>query len=154
MKWIERWYIEEVGVDPKPLCSCPWIQCRLIMEASCNDNYPLGINSSCIYDWVPCDHGSGHDVLPWFHFVNNMEHWSSTSQRSSSDSIMFHLRELPPWYLEDIIPLNYILWILMNQYLFPVVTTPWVLGCCQPRTLDTFSTLFLWLMLSLFDGIL
>ena len=36
---------------------------ELIMKASCNDNYLLGINSSCIYDWVPCDHGFDHDVL-------------------------------------------------------------------------------------------
>ena len=33
-KWIERWYIEEVGVDPEPLCSCPWIQCRTYHESS------------------------------------------------------------------------------------------------------------------------
>src|SRR3954462_14511573 len=66
----------------------------LIMKAPCNDNYPLGINSSCTYDWVPCDHGSDHDVLLRFHFTNNMEQLSSTSQRSSSDSIVFHLREL------------------------------------------------------------
>ena len=35
----------------------------LIMEASRNNNYSLGINSSCIYDLVLCDHGSDHDVL-------------------------------------------------------------------------------------------
>ena len=45
--------------------------------------------------WVPCDHGSDHDVLLRFHFTNNMENLSSTSQRSSSTSIAFHLRELP-----------------------------------------------------------
>ena len=36
---------------------------ELIMKAPCNDDYPLGINSSCTNDWVPCDHGSDHDVL-------------------------------------------------------------------------------------------
>ena len=36
---------------------------ELIRKASYNDDYPLGINSSCIYDWVPCDHGSDHDIL-------------------------------------------------------------------------------------------
>ena len=35
---------------------------ELIMKAPCNDNYPLGINSPCIYVWVPCDHGSDHDI--------------------------------------------------------------------------------------------
>src|ERR1043165_1801189 len=52
------------------------------MKAPCNDNYSLGINSSCTYDWVPCDHGSDHDILIWFIFSNNVEHLSSTSQRS------------------------------------------------------------------------
>ena len=33
-KWIERYCIEEVGVDPEPLCSCPWIQCRTYHESS------------------------------------------------------------------------------------------------------------------------
>src|SRR4051812_34123878 len=52
------------------------------MKASCNDSYLLGINYSCIYDWVPCDHGSDHDILLWFNFSNNVEHLSSTSQQS------------------------------------------------------------------------
>src|SRR4051812_49973104 len=69
---------------------------ELIMKAPCNDNYPLGINSSCIYYWVPCDHGSDHDILLWFIFSNNVKHLCSTSQRSSSTSIVFHLRELTP----------------------------------------------------------
>src|SRR3954463_3652614 len=76
---------------------------ELIMKAARNDNYPLGINSYCIYDWVPCDHGSDHDVLIRFHFANNVDHLSSTSQQSSSDFIMFVLRELTPWYLDDIL---------------------------------------------------
>src|SRR3954468_11509200 len=54
---------------------------ELIMKASCNDNYPLGINSSCTYDRVHFDHDFDHDVLLRFHFANNMEHLSSTSQR-------------------------------------------------------------------------
>src|SRR3954471_21434580 len=69
---------------------------ELITKAPCNDNYPLGINSSCTYDWVPCDHGSDHDVLLRFNFANNLEHLSSISQRSSSDSILFHFREFNP----------------------------------------------------------
>ena len=68
----------------------------LIMKASCNDNYPLGINSSCTYDRVHCDHGFYHDVLLWFHFANNMEHLSSTSQQSNSYFIMFYLRVITP----------------------------------------------------------
>jgi hypothetical protein len=44
----------------------------------------------------PCDHGSDHDVLLWFHLSNNLEHLSSISQRSSSTSIMFHYRGLTP----------------------------------------------------------
>jgi len=35
---------------------------ELIMVASCKDNYPLGVNSSCIYDWFLRDHGSYHGV--------------------------------------------------------------------------------------------
>src|SRR4051812_39356175 len=82
------------------------------MKAPCNDDYPLGINSSCTYDWVPCDHGSDHDVLLRFHFTNNMEHLSSTSQRSISDSIMLHLRELTLWYVDDNVVLHHLLLIL------------------------------------------
>ena len=36
---------------------------ELIMKAPSNGDCPLGINSSCTHDWVPCDHGSDHDVL-------------------------------------------------------------------------------------------
>ena len=36
---------------------------KLILKVPGNDDCPLGINSSCTYDWVPCDHGSDHDVL-------------------------------------------------------------------------------------------
>ena len=42
---------------------------ELIMKASCNENYLRGINSSCNYVWVPCDHGSDHDVQLWFPFA-------------------------------------------------------------------------------------
>src|SRR4051812_33084263 len=84
------------------------------MKAPCNGNYPLGINCSCIYDWVPCDHASDHDVLLRFHFANNVEHLSSTSQRSSSDFIMFHLRELTPG-------ISTILWHCTTSYEFLLV---------------------------------
>ena len=36
---------------------------ELIMKATCNNNYLLGVNSSCIYDWCPCDYGSDHDNI-------------------------------------------------------------------------------------------
>src|SRR3954465_2848858 len=59
---------------------------ELLMKASCNDSYFLGINYSCYYDWFPWDHGTGHDILILLHLSNIMEHLSSTSQRSSSTS--------------------------------------------------------------------
>ena len=37
----------------------------------------------------------------------------------------FHLRVLPLWYLEDIIPLHYILMIFDEAIPFPVLATPW-----------------------------
>ena len=36
----EKLCIGEIGVDLEPLCSCPWEQCNLIMEASHNNNCP------------------------------------------------------------------------------------------------------------------
>ena len=33
-KGIERFCIKEVGVDPEPSCSCPWILCRTYHESS------------------------------------------------------------------------------------------------------------------------
>ena len=33
-KWIESYFIEEVGVDPEPLSSCPWIRWRTYHERS------------------------------------------------------------------------------------------------------------------------
>ena len=128
-KWIEKWYNEEVGVDPEPSCSCPWIRCRTYLESFLYENYLLSINSSCIYDWVPCDHGSGHDIPLWFHLSNNVEHWSSISQRSSSTSIVFHLQELTPWYLDNIVALHHLWWILAGVILLIDFANPPVLGC-------------------------
>src|SRR3954470_12155945 len=91
---------------------------QLIMKAPCNDNHPLRINSSCTCDWVPCDHGSDHDVLLRFHFANNVEHLSSTSQRSSSASIVFYLRVITPPGISRISFLCTTSWkFLMKQYL-------------------------------------
>src|SRR3954464_1841737 len=97
---------------------------ELIMKASCNDSYPFGINSSCIYDWFPCDHGSDHDILLWFNFSNNVEHLSSTSQRSSSDSIMFHLPELTPLVSRGYHTFALHLMNFDGAIPFPVITTP------------------------------
>ena len=36
---------------------------ELLMKTPRNDNYPLVINSSCTYDWVPCDHGSDELII-------------------------------------------------------------------------------------------
>src|SRR3954464_4369452 len=69
---------------------------ELIIKAPCNDNYPLGINSSCTYNWVPCDHGSDHDISPLIPFINNVEYLSSTSQQSNSYFIMLYLRVINP----------------------------------------------------------
>ena len=124
------------------------------MKVPCNDKYPLGKNSSCTYDWAPCYHGSDHDVLLWFQFSNNMGHLSSTSQRSSSGSTMFHLWELAPWYLDDIVTLHHLLWILPGEILLIDFAKPQVLGCRQLRTLNTFSSPSLFSMSLLFDNIL
>ena len=37
----ERLCIEEVGVDIEPLCSCPWTDVELIVEAARKNDYPL-----------------------------------------------------------------------------------------------------------------
>src|SRR3954471_5886021 len=82
---------------------------ELIMKAHCNDNYPLDIHSYYIYDWFPCDHGSDHDILLWFNFSNNVEHLCSTCQRSSSTSIVFHLREFTPLVSRRCVVLHHLL---------------------------------------------
>ena len=43
--------IEEVGVDLEPCVHAHGPDVELIMEASCNNNNPLVISSSCIYVW-------------------------------------------------------------------------------------------------------
>ena len=59
----DRLCLDEVGVDPEPRVRAHGYNVEFIMKASCKDNCPLGIKSSCIYDRVPCDHGSDHDIL-------------------------------------------------------------------------------------------
>ena len=56
--------IEEVGVDLELCVHAHGYDVEFIMKASRKiNNYPLGINSSCIYELVPCDHGSDQVVL-------------------------------------------------------------------------------------------
>ena len=46
----ERLCIEEVGVDPEPHVHPHGYDVELIMKTSCKNDYPLGINLSCVYD--------------------------------------------------------------------------------------------------------
>ena len=46
-----RLYIEEVGVDLELCVHAHGPDVKLIMEASCDNNNPLVISSSCIYVW-------------------------------------------------------------------------------------------------------
>ena len=68
---------------------------ELIMKASRKDNYPLG-KFLLHLQLVPLQSWFWPWYSPLIPFINNVEHLSSTSQRSSSTSIVFHLRELPP----------------------------------------------------------
>ena len=47
----EKVCIGEVGVDLEPCVHAHGPDVKLIIEASCNDNNPLVIGSSCIYVW-------------------------------------------------------------------------------------------------------
>ena len=60
-----RLCIEEVGVDLELCVHAHGPDVELIMEVSCkNNNNPLVISSSYIWDRVFCNHGSGHIDIP------------------------------------------------------------------------------------------
>ena len=59
----ERLCIGGVGVDLELSVHVHGNDVDLIMEASCKNNYPLGISSSYIWDLVFCNRGSDHDLL-------------------------------------------------------------------------------------------
>src|SRR3954465_10739227 len=62
------------------------------MKVSCKDNYLLGINSSCIYDW-----SLAIVVLTMmFSFDSTSQTTWNTCLLQVKDPIMFHLRELTP----------------------------------------------------------
>ena len=58
-----RLYIEEVGVDLEICVHAHGHNVDLVMEASRNNNYPLDIISSYIWDLVFCNRGFHHIVL-------------------------------------------------------------------------------------------
>ena len=67
----------------------------LIMKASRKDNYPLG-KFLLHLQLVPLRSWFWPWYSPLIPFINNMEHLSSTSQRSSSTSVVFHPQKLTP----------------------------------------------------------
>ena len=56
-------YIEEVGVELELCVHAHGHDVDLVMEASRNNNYPLDIISSYIWDLAFCNHGSDHVLL-------------------------------------------------------------------------------------------
>ena len=53
-----RLYIEEVGVNLEPCVHAHGNDVDPIMEASRNNNYPLGVSSTYIWDLAFCNRGS------------------------------------------------------------------------------------------------
>ena len=50
----------------------------------------------------------------------------------------FPFRVLPLWYLDGIVPLHHLLWIIAGAILLIDFSIPQVLGCRQPRTSNPF----------------
>ena len=69
-----------------------------------------------------------------YHFSCKFKHLSSAEQYPDPTPYFDLPSSITPWYLEDIMPSHYILWISDEVVPFPVIVTPMVLGCRQPRT--------------------
>jgi hypothetical protein len=128
------------GSRPWTLCSCPWTRCMTYHGASCNNNLSLCMDWSCIYVLVLCNRGFDHDCSSLIPFLGQVQ--ALVFGRSMHlPNLYFDLpSSITPWYLEDIMSLHYILWILDEVMLFPVIVTPRVLGCHQPRTSNSESS--------------
>ena len=135
-KWEvnERLCIGEVGVDLELCVHAHGNDVELIMIASRNNNYSLGIIWSCIYGFVLCNRGSDRDCSSLIPFSDKLKVLAFCRSLRLSNLYFDRPSGITPWYLEDINPLHYILWISDEVVPFPIIATPRVLGCRQPRT--------------------
>ena len=112
-KWevSERLCIGEVGVDLELCVHAHGNDVELIMIASRKNNYSLDIIWFCIYDFVLCNRGSDRDcpsLIPFSYKLKVLAFCRSLRL----PNLYFDLpSSITPWYLEDINPLHYILWI-------------------------------------------
>ena len=91
----ERLSIGEVGVDLELFVHAHGHDVDLIMEASHNNNYSLGIIWSCICDFGLCNRGSNQDCLLWSPFSDKLKFLPSAYQYTCPNSNMVYLRVLP-----------------------------------------------------------
>jgi hypothetical protein len=101
----ERLCIEEVGVDPEPLCSCPWTRCGAYHESFLQEYLVIWIILSVSLVWslavmVPTrlslSNVPERNPFQASSIFDKVKVSAIASQRSSSVSILVYLRVLPP----------------------------------------------------------
>ena len=122
------------GSRPWTLCSCPWKRCWAYHDSFSYNNYSLGIIWSCIYDFVLCNRVSDRDCPSLIPFSDKLKVLAFCRSLRLPNLYLDLPSSNTPWYLEDINPLHYILWIFDEVIPFPIIVTPRVLGYRQPRT--------------------
>ena len=92
----------------------------LIMEASCNNNNPLVISSSCIYAWSLATVIPTMTVILRLHFSDELKYLSSSDHFTCQASTLIYLRVLP--FGISRISRNYITSyeFLINYYFSPI----------------------------------
>ena len=138
------------------LCSCPWKWCRPSQNASCKIFNHLNNSFGIIKNLIPYSYGSDHAVLIRYIWKESIpvprlfiDKVKLSAARSSTIQISFY--SVPPlnitlWYLEDIVPLPYLLWILVGVILLTVLAIPRVLGCLSTENTDKWIEATLWLV--------
>jgi hypothetical protein len=139
----ERLCIEEVGVDHEPLCSCPWTRCRPSRKLLAK-YLSIGIIHSVSLNVIPCSYGFDHAILIWYIWEESIPVPRQFSDKVKASAvrrsmIQFSSCSILPlsitlWYLEDIVPSHYLLWILAEVILLTVLVIPRVRVVRHSRT--------------------
>ena len=118
----ERLSIGEVGVDLELWVHAHGNDVDLIMEASRNNNYFLGIIWSCTCDFGLCNRGSNQDFLLWSPFSDKLKCLPSAIQYTYPNSNMVYLRVLPlvprEYQITELLPMNIHLVLLLTDFRF------------------------------------
>ena len=128
-----RLCIEEVGVDLELSVHAHGPDVELIKEASCKTFNQLD-NSSGVFELDPLQlwfRPYWYSLIPFLGQVKVLVFCRSIHLSTLYSTLP---SGITPWYLKDINPLHFILGISDEVIPFPVIVTPRVLGCRQPKT--------------------